>query len=162
AVEAGGGRLALRLFPRQSVEPHELQGGEQKTHVFFVAFGPDAVSDEPLAWCRAPATARAEPAWYCDSGALPFLTPRAEDPSPAYLALVDAAVEGADAFDAKRERIDEYGWRHFGDVYADHEAVFHKGPAPLASHYNNQYDAVAGFAYQFCRGGDLRWLRMAD
>ncbi len=22
---------------------------------------------------------------------------------------------------------DEYGWRHFGDLYADHEAVGHSG-----------------------------------
>jgi hypothetical protein len=30
---------------------------------------------------------------------------------------------------------------------------------PLVSHYNNQYDPVAGFAYQFLRSGDRRWLR---
>ena len=28
----------------------------------------------------------------------------------------------------------------------DHEAVYHTGAEPLVSHYNNQYDAVAGFA----------------
>ena len=45
-----------------------------------------------------------------------------------YLQLVDAAIEGDDTFEHKREVIDEYGWRHFGDIYGDHEAVFHKGP----------------------------------
>jgi hypothetical protein len=30
------------------------------------------------------------------------------------------------------------------------------------SHYNNQYDPVAGFAYQFLRSADLRWLRHMD
>jgi hypothetical protein len=93
---------------------------------------------------------------------VPYLTPCAEDPNAGYLALVDAALEGPDTFDAKRERIDEYGWRHFGDIYGDHEAVFHKGPLPLVSHYNNQYDPIAGFAYQYLRSGDPRWFRHMD
>ena len=52
---------------------------------------------------------------------------------------------------------DEYGWRHFGDIYGDHEAVKHRGATPLMSHYNNQYDPVGGFLYQFWRTGDPRW-----
>ena len=28
---------------------------------------------------------------------------------------------------AKRERADEYGWRHFGDLYADHETLGYDG-----------------------------------
>ena len=72
-----------------------------------------------------------------------------------YDALVNAAIEGADTFIQKRERIDEYGWRHFGEIYGDHEAMFPvaETPGPLVSHYNNQYDAVAGFTYQFLRIG---------
>jgi hypothetical protein len=162
AVEAADGRLLLRLFPRQYADVHELQGGEQKTHRFYVAFGPDAVTEEPLAWCRAPALAHAAAAWYCSTGAFPYLVPRVEGPDTAYLRLVDAAVEGDDTFERKREVIDEYGWRHFGDVYGDHEAVFHKGPEPLTSHYNNQYDNLAGFLYQFVRGGDARWWKQAE
>ena len=73
---------------------------------------------------------------------------------------MQAALEGAHAFDAKRERVDEYGWRNFGDLYADHEAVQHAGHEPLVSHYNNQYDAIAGFAMQFMRTGDRRWWRI--
>lgn len=162
ALEATEDTLTLRPFPRQYADLHELQGGEQKTHCFCVAFAPDAVSDVPLDWCRVPMLAHAAPDWYCASGALPYLTPRAEDPHPDYLRLVDAAIEGTDTFERKREVIDEYGWRHFGDVYGDHEAVFHKGPAPLVSHYNNQYDAVAGFVHQFLRSGDERWWRAMD
>ena len=30
----------------------------------------------------------------------------------------------AAGFLAKREQADEYGWRHFGDIYADHESAF--------------------------------------
>src|SRR5581483_10171385 len=34
------------------------------------------------------------------------------------------------------------------------------GPGVLVSHYNNQYDPVAGFAFQFLRTGDVRWWSM--
>jgi hypothetical protein len=162
AVEAGEDSLTLRLFPRQYADVHELQGGEQKTHTFSVLFGGEGSAEEALSWAREPARAFAAPEWYCSSGGVPYLTPRSADPHPEYLRLVDAAVEGPDTFDRKREVIDEYGWRHFGDIYGDHEAVFRKGPTPLVSHYNNQYDPLAGFAYQFLRGGDLRWLRHMD
>jgi hypothetical protein len=157
ALEASADGLTLRLFPRQYADAHEIQGGEQKTHTFCVAFDRDTVTDLPLAWCQEPLLAHATPEWYCASGAVPYLTPRAEDRNAEYLRLVDAAIEGDDTFDRKREAIDEYGWRHFGDIYGDHEAVFHKGPTPLVSHYNNQYDAIAGFAYHFLRSGDPRW-----
>jgi hypothetical protein len=161
AVEATNDSLTLRLFPKQFADVHELQGGEQKTHTLAVAFGPDA-TPEALEWFRQPARAFASPRWYCASGAIPYLTPRADDPNAEYLKLVDAALDGPDTFDRKREVIDEYGWRHFGDIYGDHEAVYHKGESPLVSHYNNQYDPVAGFACQFLRGGDARWFRHMD
>ncbi len=65
----------------------------------------------------------------------------------------------ADSFARKREAIDEYGWRHFGDIYADHEAVGHPG---LISHYNNQYDAIAGCGTRFCETGDRRWWALMN
>lgn len=163
ALEATAGSLTLRLFPRQFADVHELQGGEQKTHELHLAFAPDEVlPEEPLAWCRAPLVARASPGWYCASGAVPYLTPKAQDPHADYLRLVDAAIEGDDTFEKKREVVDEYGWRHFGDVYGDHEAVFHEGEAPLVSHYNDQYDPIAGFGHQFLRSGDARWWALMD
>ncbi|MEP7304803.1 MAG: hypothetical protein ABJA98_04725 [Acidobacteriota bacterium] len=157
ALEASGRTLSLRLFPRHCEGGHELQGGEQKTHTFFVAFARDRISEPALAWARQPLLARATPADYCASGALSYLMPVAAHAGDAHRRLVDAAIDGDDTIDAKRERIDEYGWRHFGDWYADHEAVFHSGPRPLISHYNNQYDAIAGCTYQFMRSGDPRW-----
>jgi hypothetical protein len=159
AVEATDNALVLRLFPRQYADLHELQGGEQKTHSFSVLFATTGSPENELAPSRQSARACATPIWYCSTGAVPYLTPRAEDPNTGYLRLVNAAVEGTDTFDAKREVIDEYGWRHFGDIYGDHEAVYHKGPTPLVSHYNNQYDPIAGFAYQFLRSSDFRWFR---
>ena len=157
AIEATPRTLTLRLFPGQYADVHELQGGEQKTHTFWVSFVLDRVTDEPLSWCRAPLRPHATPSWYCSTGAIARLTPKADDPHPYYLGLVDAAIVGNDTFEHKRELIDEYGWRHFGEIYADHEAVFHKGPSRLVSHYNNQYDPIAGCATQFLRSGDWRW-----
>lgn len=163
AIEVRDNSLVLGLWPSQFPDVHELQGGEQKTHEFVVAFGPDSVSDIPLDWCRSPALMRADPSWYCLSGAVPHLVADEADSSAGYLALVRAAIEGDDTFAAKRERIDEYGWRNFGDLYADHEAALQPCDPPLVSHYNNQYDAIAGFALQFFRSGDAAWwMQMVD
>lgn len=157
-IDASDKRLVLGLFPWQFRDLHELQGGEQKTHEFVVAFGKDQVTPEtPLEWVRSPLRVRVDPAWYAASGAVPYLMPEADDPNADYIKLVRAAIEGEDTFEKKREVVDEYGWRNFGDIYADHEAVFYKGAQPLVSHYNNQYDPLAGFAIQFMRSGDWRW-----
>ncbi len=158
-VEADPSQLRVGFWPREYASPHELQGGEQKTHECYLAFGPDPVSDVPLDWCRRRLVAHASPEWYAEAEAVPYLTPACDDPNRAYVALVNAAIDGADTFFAKREKVDEYGWRHFGDIYGDHEAVYPVTPVrwPLVSHYNNQYDPVGGFAAQFMRSGDLRW-----
>lgn len=158
AIESDGDSLAVGLFPRQFGDLHEIQGGEQKTHTLFVGFGPDRVTAQPLAWCVSPLQASAPPEWNCSTGALPYLVPATENPNREYLELVNAAIDGPDAFAAKREVIDEYGWRHFGDIYGDHETAYAPPrESPLVSHYNNQYDPIAGFAYQFLSTGDRRW-----
>lgn len=156
ALEASDDTVVVRLFPRQYGDVHEIQGGEQKTHTFVVAFGQDDVATVPLEWARAPLFARATPAWYCSSG-VAYLVPSAESVHGDYDALARAAIDGEDTFARKREVIDEYGWRNFGDIYGDHEAVRRSAGPPLISHYNNQYDPVAGFAHQFFRSGDPRW-----
>lgn len=156
-IEADDAGLTVGLFPKQFGDLHELQGGEQKTHVVGLAFGPDSVGELPLSWIMEPSVLTADPEWYVLSEAVPRLTPTTQSTEVAYEALVSSAIDGADTFEQKRERIDEYGWRHFGDLYADHETVGHTGEQRLVSHYNNQYDAILGFAIQFMRSGDLRW-----
>lgn len=156
-VDAASSVLTVRLFPGQFADLHELQGGEQKTHVCWIAAGPDAVSTVPLDWCREPTRLCVSPEWSIESGAVPLLAPL----DPRHAALVGAAIEGPDTFESKREVIDQYGWRHFGEVYGDHEAVRQKDP-PLVSHYNNQYDVVAGLVLQYLRTGDVRWWTLAD
>ena len=161
AIEANDHCITLRLFPRQFGDLHELQGGEQKTHHFEVAFADDGVTALPLEWCRSPLLASLPPAWYCEADAIPHMLPRESRAGSEHEGLIDVAVDPLDGFVARRERIDEYGWRNFGDLFADHEAVFDPDSVRV-SHYNNQYDAIAGFARQFMRTGDVRWWGLMD
>ena len=152
--------LEIALVPREA--PIELQGGEQHSTVVVFAFDGDTTSDPPLAWCHDPAIIGPDPDWMCSSGAVPFLTPTNGDPDAEYAALVGTALDPEAGFARKREAADEYGWRHFGDLVADHESAFQPADRPFVSHYNNQYDAIAGFALQFLRSGDVRWWRFMD
>jgi hypothetical protein len=160
AIDVRDGRVSLGLLPHQCGDVHELQGGEQITEEFVICFGEDAVSDAPLDWVRNPLVGRASTDWYCTAEAAPYLTVPHTGYDPARGSLINAAVEGPESFFCKRDRIDEYGWRNFGDLYADHETVHHQGAVPLVSHYNNQYDALAGFARQWFLTGDPRWLQL--
>ncbi len=160
AIAVRDGRIELGFFPGESGDVYELQGGEQKTHVAVVAFGADGVSDPPLAWVHDPAIVYPPPDWCCAAGAVPFLAPAHDQPDRAYLELVQAALDAESGFFAKRERADEFGWRHFGDLPADHESAFQPPGELLVSHYNNQYDAIACFATHFMRTGDRRWWQL--
>jgi hypothetical protein len=157
AIASDGRTIELHLFPPLDLDVHEIQAGEQKTHTFHLALGAETISASPLEWVRRPTIVHVDPAYAASTGAIGYLVSNADAPDTDRLALIRAAVEGADTFEAKREIIDEYGWRHFGDVYGDHEAVRHSGPTPLVSHYNNQYDPIEGFAIQFLQSADRRW-----
>jgi len=159
AIEVQGTSLAVRLFPGQYGDLHEIQGGEQKTHECFISFGSDPTTSVPLAWARERTVVSVAPAWTLASRAVSFLATFEGD----HAALAGAAVEGPKRFEQKREIVDEYGWRHFGELFGDHEGIRRTGPPVLVSHYNNQYDALAGFAHQFLRTADPRWWQlMAD
>ena len=155
--------LVLGFLPGEHADRHELQGGEQKTYETVVRFGPDDRLGLALAWAHQAARGLGGPIVVRESGAVARLS---HHPGRASARLRHAhrveRFEGDDSFFAKREQIDEYGWRHFGDVYADHEAVHHEGPSPLVSHYNNQYDAILGFGVHFLRSGDPRWWELFD
>ena len=158
ALEVHGNRLTIGLFPRQYADVYELQGGEQKTHTLFLAFGRRQHHATGLTWVHDRLVPRGQPEWYAESKAISSLTPQARDDNCDCLALIDTAIAGPNSFFERREISDEYGWRHFGDLYADHEAIDHQGSAPLISHYNNQYDAIYGSLIQYFRSGDVRWF----
>lgn len=158
-IKADDKTLAIRFLAGFD-DLTELQGGEQKTFHFVVGLQHDSITHGTMIWARSPITVSAPPEWYARSGVLPYLTPSIDDPHSAYRALVNQAIDGPDTFNHKREILDEYGWRHFGDIWGDHEAVYHTGPEPMVSHYNNQYDCVLGFLTQYLRSSDIRWLKL--
>lgn len=160
-IRATADGMTIGLLPGRFPSAHELQGGERKAHSCVLSFGPDPVTDIPLDWCRSPLLVSTSPEHYAAAEPVSCLKP-AEDCDARYNELVRSAVSGGHSFFAKREKADEFGWRHFGDLYADHEAVRQPPDQPLASHYNNQYDGIAGLAIQFMRFGDAPWWRLCD
>ena len=157
ALETSDRAVRVRLFPAQFGDLFELQGGEQKTHTVWL----DLASEEPggLAWVASPLHAHFPPAAYSESGVLAHLVPGpGHEPFEKQAAEV---VDGPRSFFSGRETIDEYGWRNYGEVFADHEEEHYAGPKPFVSHYNNQYDLVLGSLQQYFRCGDGRWLSLA-
>ena len=72
------------------------------------------------------------------------------------------SLTGKNNFYQKREIVDEYGWRNFGDIYADHETDGYEGDDLFVSHYNNQYDPIFGFLRQFALSGNAQWFDLAN
>ena len=160
ALRWGDGALTVGLFPRESRAPFALQGGEQKRHTVALEFlEPQARTSIPA--LQRPLAVCIDPSWVEHSRAVPSLVAARRDQNEQYLRYVGAILQGPHSFEAKREIVDEFGWRNFGDLYADHEAVGHSGPRPLVSHYNNQYDFVHGALLHFLRTGDHRWWQLA-
>jgi len=160
AIRSDGACIDIALFPRESGYAHELQGGEQKTFEFAIYEGEISSEEAPLdGYLLHPIPVFCPDYIECTTAVQDIVAKSAEDPAAVlYESIINQAIEGKDTFVDKREAIDEYGWRNFGDVYSDHEAVFHKGPSPLVAHLNNQYDCAWGFAVQFLRSGDPRWF----
>jgi hypothetical protein len=162
ALEAHGRLLRARLFPAQFDDQFELQGGEQKTHTIWLHFGAPGTADSALDWVHQPALVRAAPEWYAGSEAIPHLEPAGGEADARLGPYLREVLEGPTSLGKGLETIDEYGWRNFGDIYAEHEGAYYSGPAPVISHYNNQYDLLYGALLQYLRTGDGRWYELAD
>jgi hypothetical protein len=163
AVEIDHGLLRLGLFPRQFGDLFELQGGEEKTHTLWLQFDPASRPETALLeWAHQPARVHARPNWYTSSGAIPYLALTGSPEAQRLDSFLADVVKGQQSLFGRREWIDEYGWRNYGEIYADHERLYYQGPLPLISHFNNQYDAVYGLLLQYLRNADTRWFDLAD
>jgi hypothetical protein len=163
AIDTTAGTLNLRLFPGQFGDLFELQGGEQKTHTIWLHFkSVDRPEIDSLEWAHRPARIHCTPDWYARTEVVPYLAAASANASEHFESYLSAVVDGPTSFFARREIIDEYGWRNYGDVYADHEGAYYLGETPVISHYNNQYDSIHGFLIQFFRTGNARWFDLAD
>lgn len=150
--------LILGLFPADTAYPYELQGGERKTQTAWLHYGEDSGA---LYWTQAPLVPTLDPEHYEKTDAFDWF--ETERPRDLLDDLIQEGLDGESNFFAKREVIDEYGWRNFGDIFADHETLYQAdGESPYISHYNNQYDAIYGFARQFALSGDRRWFELMD
>lgn len=159
ALRYRDGTLSIGLFPSEACGAFELQGGEQKRHAVFIEFGREA--DACVIPLRQESVEVSVDAQSVErSQALPWFTAAELEVDRVYAEYVDSVVAGPHSFFERREVVDEYGWRNFGDLYADHEAVRHCGPKPLVSHYNNQYDFIFGALVRFLKTGDARWRRL--
>jgi hypothetical protein len=150
-------RLSADIFPEQFPDNHELQPGEKKTHEFMFSVSNDK---EDLACLEHPIEITLNPNWLQDTKALPSFD--AANQSSELQSIIDQGINGSNNFFVKRENIDEYGWRNFGDIYADHETLEHKTNELFVSHYNNQYDPLNGFLQQYLLTGHRHWLELAD
>ncbi len=153
--------LDVALFPWECQTPFALQGGERKRQTILLEFEAQGAKSSLELW-QHPLRVSLDPEWVEASGALEGFIPAARDRNTEYLHYIQAIIEGPVAFEKKRELIDEYGWRNFGDLYGDHEAVQAKGWRPLVSHYNNQYDFIYGALVHHLRTGDMRWRTLAE
>lgn len=151
--------LELALFPKQHENLFELQGGEQKTHTLFFTFGSDS-DCQPLNFSQAPLIPSVSAKDYENSNTFQWFRLKSGD--SAIESLLAIGLDADKGFKAKREVIDEYGWRNFGELFADHESLYKADNEFNISHYNNQYDPIYGFLRQFVYTGDERWFQLAD
>ena len=152
--------LDVALFPSESHAGYELQGGEKKTHLVFIEFDSESGSASLQGVLR-PLHVWTDPISIQESQAVPFFAAASEKIDSLSESYIRNVIEGPNSFFMKREVVDEFGWRNFGDIYADHEAMMHKGETPLVSHYNNQYDFIYGGLVNYLRTGDQRWRELA-
>jgi hypothetical protein len=161
ALRISEDNLSLGLFPEESEKGFELQGGEKKRHVAFLDFGlPERKTVIPQ--LLNPLNVWVDPRWVENTKAIPNFSVLTDEADQTVLKYITNVVEGTNSFLNKRELGDEYGWRNFGDLYADHEAIGAKSSGSFISHYNNQYDFIYGGLLQYLRAGDRRWFLMAE
>ena len=125
----------------------ELQPGEQKARQFWFA-------TLPIKSVHVEMNAQ----YVAETENLPFF----QASSCSLQHLIDKAINGSSSLFQKRLDIDEFGWRNYGELYADHEKALAPEVENFVSHYNNQYDPIYGMLCQWLSSGDSKWFELAD
>ena len=182
SIAAAKGTLEIGHFPALPNLSYELQGGEQKTQSFWLKTGSgkgdlevfDWVNDAPRLMQSVASIAEADTLpWFSegrDSSPVQTRNDECQDGTevPSYVntqqfvEYLNDATSGKFSLAARRDSIDEYGWRNFGDVPADHEQTHFTGTNTIVSHYNNQFDMIFGGILQFAATGDFKWFDLFD
>ncbi|MEP1551449.1 hypothetical protein [Paraglaciecola sp.] len=156
-IELSSENINVSVFPQKEGLQHELQAGERKSHVLWLGFGDDS---DTLEWVHHTHQVNVPFQWL---QLTKVLYPLASFHENELLSnLIETGIDGDNSFFVKREKLDEYGWRNFGDIYADHETAGHEGKDIFVSHYNNQYDPLMGCIKQFLASGKSQWFELAD
>ncbi|MFO1000034.1 MAG: hypothetical protein U0936_06845 [Planctomycetaceae bacterium] len=179
SVAAAMGSLDVGLFPVLPEVTHELQGGEQKTRSFWISTYKNNADVNHLDWAFDAPRLLQSPKSVRTTNAIPWFTGEvlsselnsqrtlnSEVSSSTVVSrfanYLNSATSGNFSIDARRASIDEYGWRNFGDVPADHEQTHYAGSNTVVSHYNNQFDMIFGATLQLAATGDLKWFDLLD
>lgn len=164
ALRATQEGFAIKLFPDNFPDSYELQGGEQKTHTIYLNF--DAKNENAISflyWLNNPLLVSLSPEWYTTTKVFSYFHTYSWSDCGLIDTWIKGAITGPDSFITQREVIDEYGWRNFGDIFANHEIQEQlTPPESLISHYNNQYDILYSSLIQFARTKNKRWLELAS
>ena len=159
----GDGTIRIGLWPKRPGGPHEIQGGEQKTHEFWLYFrhrrGPRRRGRMPLArelmpTCLVRPMVNPSAEAYAKANVVDPILPIRKGRFAVYEAAIAAAVRAGKNLFTQRETIDEYGWRNFGDTWAANERDKTMGPYTglgVVNHYNNEYDLGFGMVLQAMR-----------
>jgi hypothetical protein len=161
AIVVGQGLIQVKFLPAEFPDLHELQAGEKCTRVMWLHFATNAESAK-LAWVHDPPRMTLDTRWVAGSQRVLYMPGPTARRRRELVELLHEAIDGERNFFQKREAIDEFGWRNFGDTWADHEGKYSEDPHPVVSHYNNQYDLLHGMLVEYLRSGDARWWQLAD
>ncbi len=159
AISFDGKDIIYAIFPEQHHDGFELQPGEKSSFAVQFNFCKDAHS-EPLAQPETQPLVQICPQYLASTLALSQFD--FVDPKDPLQTIIAQGIDGPNSFFYKRECIDEYGWRNFGDLFADHEVSEYQGNDELVSHYNNQYDPLLGFLQQYLLNKNPKWLELAS
>lgn len=164
ALAVDGLNVTVGLFPSEVSEVFELQGGEQKTLTAWVASGAHAANPSNLDWAYGLSKMIPAAHWVKRCRVIPWLPESLplSGPEGRYVSYLQHAMNGDYSVEQRRERIDEYGWRNFGDVHADHEQRYYAGSNTIISHYNNQFDLIFGGIQNLLVTGDSEWFDLFD
>lgn len=157
SIAAGQQGIVYNFFPDEYRDLHEIQPGERKTQSLFLCI---TETHSLPAQLHDPLVCSVSSAHWEQARLFSYMENTDDNPLDS---LLQCAVDGKHSFFSKREKIDEYGWRNFGELYADHETLYQSDDEKAhVSHYNNQYDPVMGFAMQYMRTGDSRWFELMN
>ncbi len=140
-------------FHSAAIAPlNELQPGERWQRTLLLTHLPCAVITA--------ITVILEPHYLSTTGALELF--HQQQLNSPLQPLLRQGLTGKSHYYNKRETADMFGFRHFGEIYADHEAEHHTGDKAFISFYNNQYDPLLGLIKQGLLTQDPRYMTLAQ